>query len=132
MHVHISNLAAQTGASLFLQTRSPPYLPGILPSSSAATQTWSYDKTENLSLDDLTASRNITHLIAEADSLAKLSSAYVRAAWTPVASVDGFDGWRLDLEDVRGGQGLAEKLEGLMGALEMRRSMQLVILKRAG
>ena len=85
-----------------------------------------------MSLDDLTASHNITHLIAEADSLAKLSSAYVRTAWTPVASVDGFDGWRLDLEGVRGGQGLAEKLEGLMGALEMRRSTQLVILKRAG
>ena len=132
MHVHISNLAAQTGASLFLQTRSPPYLSNTSQSSSATTQTWSYDKTENLSLEDLTASRNITHLIAEADSLAKLSSAYVRAAWTPVASVDGFDGWRLDLEDVRVGQGLAEKLEGLMGALEMRRSMQLVILKRAG
>ncbi|KAH9943363.1 Alg9-like mannosyltransferase family-domain-containing protein [Epithele typhae] len=117
LHVHISNLAAQTGASLFLQSHASPHL--SLPSvqdSVYAHKNWTYDKTEGLSLADLTADTRITHLIAEADALPSSRS------WTRVASVDGFDGWRLNL-DVR--------LAGLTKVLEMKKSEKLVILKRA-
>ncbi|KAJ3555425.1 hypothetical protein NM688_g2582 [Phlebia brevispora] len=63
VHVHISNLAAQTGASLFLQTHSPPYLPGLAPP--AEFSHWTYNKTENLTPALLTSSHDITHAIAE-------------------------------------------------------------------
>ena len=127
MHVHISNLAAQTGASLFLQSHAPPYLP-YLPAPPAHVANWTYDKTENLSLKDLTAAREVTHVIAEADSPAAQAT-----GWTPVAIVDGFDGWRLNLEDVKGGhgKGVMDRLTALLNILEMRRSAKLAIMKRA-
>ena len=62
VHVHISNLAAQTGASLFLQRNAPPFYPGL---AEPPRTNWTYDKIENLSLVDLTRSHNVTHLIAE-------------------------------------------------------------------
>ncbi|KAG2071808.1 hypothetical protein BDR04DRAFT_1097815 [Suillus decipiens] len=61
VQVHISNLAAQTGASLFLQSHSPPYIPSM---TAPATNDWVY-KTESLSPHDLTTSTPFTHLIAE-------------------------------------------------------------------
>ena len=124
VHVHISNLAAQTGASLFLHANAPPYLPFV----PARPANWTYDKTENLSLKDLTAAREVTHLIAEADSPAAQAT-----GWTPVAIVDGFDGWRLNLEGVKGGhgKGVVDRLTALLNILEMRRSTKLVIMKRA-
>ena len=62
VHVHISNLPAQTGATLFLQTHAPPYLPGLEPTGGSD---WVYDKTEHLEPWQITSSRNITHAIAE-------------------------------------------------------------------
>ncbi|KAK0469529.1 glycosyltransferase family 22 protein [Desarmillaria tabescens] len=82
-HVHISNLAAQTGASLFLQEHSPPYL------SVVKDKPWTYNKTENLTLQDLTLSRSITHLIMEPTEA-------VPKQWKVVEEVQGFDRWRLD------------------------------------
>lgn len=79
VHVHISNLAAQTGASLFLQTHSVPYHPSS-PSPSSG-QNWSYNKTENLTT--YSPSR-FTHLIAEA-------SEPVPWGWKKVECVEGFD-----------------------------------------
>ncbi|KAF8648108.1 hypothetical protein AX16_006405 [Volvariella volvacea WC 439] len=111
-HIHISNLAAQTGASLFLHLHSPPYPPyssfshlspptsdtKSSPDADAAVDTdtesesstsalelgnkkpdpdssgtrrsgdgwgWYYDKTENLTLADLSKRYYITHLISE-------------------------------------------------------------------
>ncbi|KAJ3768450.1 alpha-1,6-mannosyltransferase subunit, partial [Lentinula raphanica] len=86
-HVHIANLAAQSGASLFLQEHAPPFPPSslmfttmstthnthipwyLLPtwvSSPNAPYTWTvYDKTENQTIDDLSRNTDITHLISE-------------------------------------------------------------------
>ncbi|CDO71804.1 Glycosyltransferase Family 22 protein [Trametes cinnabarina] len=124
VHVHISNLAAQTGASLFLHSNAPPFLPGL---DVGHPTNWVYNKTENLSLRALTDSKQITHLIAEIPAL----DSAVMDSWSPVAVVDGFDGWRLD-RDV--GQafkvGVAEGLKALGNALVMLRSEKLVILRR--
>lgn len=127
MHVHISNLAAQTGASLFLHTHAPPYHPALL--HNTTTTVWIYDKREHLSFADLTRSTEITHLIAEADGLS-LSSI---KGWTAVAIVDGFDGWRLN-RGVKHAfeESFFERLKGLGNALQMERSGKLVILKRSG
>ncbi|KAF9649276.1 alpha-1,6-mannosyltransferase subunit [Thelephora ganbajun] len=83
VHVHISNLAAQTGASLFLQTRSAPYHPS-LPSPYSGLN-WTYNKTEDLTT--YSPSR-FTHLIAEA-------SEPVPWGWKKVDCVEGFDRWSL-------------------------------------
>ncbi|THH15124.1 hypothetical protein EUX98_g9512, partial [Antrodiella citrinella] len=63
VYVHLSNLAAQTGASLFLQTHTPPYI--LSTDHDFRQHTWTYDKSENLTVEALTASSAITHLIAE-------------------------------------------------------------------
>ena len=79
VHVHISNLAAQTGASLFLQTHSGPYHPSLpIPPSGL---NWIYNKTENLT--SYSRSR-FTNLIAEA-------SEPVPWGWKKVGCVEGFD-----------------------------------------
>ncbi|OBZ66289.1 putative Dol-P-Man:Man(7)GlcNAc(2)-PP-Dol alpha-1,6-mannosyltransferase [Grifola frondosa] len=124
VHVHISNLAAQTGASLFLHTHAPPYLPG-LPMPQA--RNWTYDKTEHLSPKALTADPMITHVIAES------ASAFPARQWAVVGAVDGFDGWRLN-RDVASGfkMGLMEGLKGVGRVLEMVRSEKLFILERKG
>ncbi|KAF9006247.1 hypothetical protein BDZ89DRAFT_1233644 [Hymenopellis radicata] len=70
-HVHISNLAAQTGASLFLQEH----------------EKWIYNKTENISMADLFASQTFTHLISEPVSK-------VPKSWMVADTVEAFDGWR--------------------------------------
>ena len=127
VHVHISNLAAQTGASLFLHRNAPPFHPAI---GAPPRADWVYDKTENLSFADLTRSSEITHLIAESAALAPSAA----KGWTPVAVVDGFDGWKVNREVARVFRegGLFEGLKALGGVLEMVRAEKLVILRRAG
>ncbi|KAL5486268.1 ECM39 [Sanghuangporus weigelae] len=109
MHVHISNLAAQTGASLFLQTHSPPY-PSFLPSLESTQNNWIYNKTENLTPSDITSSRHFTHAIVEASDLD--SNAFPLASWEVVKCVSAFDGFRV----VRGVSGAS----GLGGEMEMK------------
>ena len=84
VHVHMSNLAAQTGASLFLQTHSTPYHPSLPTPSSGLN--WTYNKTENLTV--YSPSR-FTHLIAEA-------SEPVSLGWKKVDCIEGFDRWSLN------------------------------------
>ncbi|KAI0635529.1 Alg9-like mannosyltransferase family-domain-containing protein [Trametes polyzona] len=130
VHVHISNLAAQTGASLFLHSHAPPFPPFMpsLPLPGRPTD-WIYDKTEGLTPSDLAAWQNVTHLIAEVPALTPTALEH----WTPVAVVDGFDGWALGVDRMKEafGEGLRAGLGALGGLLEMRRSEKLVILKRS-
>jgi alpha-1,6-mannosyltransferase len=95
VHVHISNLAAQTGASLFLQPHAPPHRSFF--NSSAGAMDWTYNKTESLSPLFLTAARDITHLIAEEPCLSLRSS----EEWKYVKSVSGFGGWKWDLTVIK-------------------------------
>ncbi|KIY44223.1 glycosyltransferase family 22 protein [Fistulina hepatica ATCC 64428] len=83
-HVHLSNLAAQTGASLFLHEHAPPfYLSPV-----ERQRTWIYNKTEGVTLDDLARDGSITHAIAEESG----------TSWNIVASVPGFDRWTFHKE----------------------------------
>ena len=123
MHVHLSNLAAQTGASLFLQSHSPPFIPSI---PAPATGDWVYNKTEGLSPHDLTTSTSLTYLIAES------SAEFVGTGrWKLVGSVQGFSGWKLNLP--RGGiaKVLEIPLRRWLSVLEMETSDKLYILERA-
>ena len=127
VHVHVANLAAQTGASLFLHRNAPPFHPAVRAPRRTG---WVYDKTEGLSLADLTQARNVTHLIAEASEVDQCRKD--AHGWTQVALVTGFDGWRF-----RGGHALRAALEqgrfgggGLGSVLEMQRSAKLVVLER--
>jgi alpha-1,6-mannosyltransferase len=123
VHVHISNLAAQTGASLFLHNNSPPYTP-LIPAP--ATGDWVYNKTENLTSHDLTTSTSLTHLIAES------SAEFVgTGGWNLVGSVQGFSRWKLDLP--RGGiaKVVEDPLHQWLSVLAMETSDKLYILERA-
>jgi alpha-1,6-mannosyltransferase len=63
VHIHIANLAAQTGASLFLHENAPPYHPVMVAPLEAS---WTYNKTEGLQMDELLSpSSPFTHLITE-------------------------------------------------------------------
>lgn len=143
MHVHISNLAAQTGASLFLHRRAPPFfLPLASPPSSPVSpsgrqqeQEWTYNKTEGLTLAALAREPRVTHVIAEYADVLGATTATTSAldVWAPEAVIDGFAGWRVDWEVLKvRARGAAGTLQGLGRALEMVRTPQLVIMKRKG
>jgi len=85
IRLHISNLAAQTGASLFLQENAAPYINGHISS-------WEYDKTEHLSDSDLLS---YTHQIAERPPLDERT-------WRVVETTQIYDGWTVDWDILRG------------------------------
>jgi len=115
IHVHICNLAAQTGASMFLHEHAPPYLPSPSPSSSALSdpslslssfffnenndnaqkEGWVYNKTESLTPALLTSpsAEHFTHLIVEDTPAPFLAT----GQWRVVEAVEGFARWKLDL-----------------------------------
>ncbi|KAI5119638.1 hypothetical protein M0805_009000 [Coniferiporia weirii] len=120
VHVHIDNLAAQTGASLFLQVYSPPYLPSLtIPPRSD----WVYNKTEHLSPKDLTVAKHFTHAITEhADD-------FPQAKWHITECVKGFDGFSVR----RGGAGVGKEDEGLWAKIpipEFKYADKLCIMTR--
>ncbi|KAL5504359.1 PIM1 [Sanghuangporus vaninii] len=128
VHVHISNLAAQTGASLFLQTHAPPY-PSFLPTLESKQNNWIYNKTENLTPSDITSSRHFTHAIIEASDLN--SNAFPLESWEVVKCVSAFDGFRV----VRGaselGDGMETKEEMREGGIWERGGIDFVLVVRA-
>ncbi|KIP11676.1 glycosyltransferase family 22 protein [Phlebiopsis gigantea 11061_1 CR5-6] len=125
VHVHISNLAAQTGASLFQQVHTPPYPPWA-----GNTALWIYNKTENVTPAQLTANRQITHAIAEiAPSNAANSfdgTRFPRGSWKLTGVVESFDGLSLDMNALK--RGLTEAWQ----VLKFVKSEKLAILERAG
>jgi alpha-1,6-mannosyltransferase len=136
VHVHISNLAAQTGASLFMQENSPPYIASFTlsqPDLEARGRNWTYDKTEGLTPFDLT-NGPYTHLIVETPMDASLSSAQGSTGWKEVATIDGFAGWLVDRSWIR----MVERIDvvGLVegikngGPITMKREEKLKILER--
>ncbi|KAL1747332.1 Alg9-like mannosyltransferase family-domain-containing protein [Schizophyllum fasciatum] len=123
-HVHISNYAAQTGATLFSHERAPPY-PDWMDEDALPKHPWIYDKTEGLTLAALTRDTRITHVIAEEappswqaaskaslDNNAPTASQLVRnifspqvdgvsAAWEVLDVVEAFDRWEFSLDRLR-------------------------------
>jgi alpha-1,6-mannosyltransferase len=124
VHVHISNLAAQSGASLLLHTRAPPYRGrfGILPpTESAVHNPWIFNKTENLTPADIAYGPEFTHVIAESRDAGR---------WEIVDVVDGFDGWKVHRDILR----LVRErgLQGLWSVLEMKKAEKLWIFEKRG
>lgn len=87
VHVHISNLAAQTGASLFLHEHAPPYIftGGFGP---VAPHGWVYNKTEGLT-PSMLASSSFTHLISEYPDVGDNE-------WSVVDQIPSFRRWRVN------------------------------------
>ncbi|KAG6811820.1 hypothetical protein H0H92_005679 [Tricholoma furcatifolium] len=122
-HVHISNLAAQTGASLFLQINAPPFPyahhPHLLSTS------WVYNKTEHLTLADLTANPAITHLIVET-----APTEDTQRNWEVAAAVKGFERWSIDRDLLLTLWKEKTGWERLAGMAKMANREQLWILHR--
>lgn len=122
VHVHISNLAAQTGASLFLHEYAPPVV-SALPSSSEPS--WTYNKTESLT-PSMISSSTFTHLIAESPEMAG-------EEWAVVEAIPGFSRWSLNsvlLSKLKGGKLWEVPLDQWARVLKMEMSDQLWILER--
>lgn len=120
--MHISNLAAQTGATLFLQLNAPPYYPP----RPAPPAVWVYNKTENLSPAALSVSgASFTHLISE---LSPVEDATLRSHWKVAGVVAGFDRWAVDWVLIKGNKG--GLLRRITEVLWMEKTDKLWILER--
>jgi alpha-1,6-mannosyltransferase len=119
VHVHISNRAAQSGASLFLHTHAPPYIgPNHSPTKSSPVN-WVYNKTESVSPQALMRNHNITHLIAEEPCPKPLGG------WRKGQSIPAFRGWKVDMDVIR-----ARSWGQMEKALKMTTGDELCILER--
>lgn len=135
MHVHISNLAAQTGASLFLQSNAPPFPDYLrIPTVNSSTAhtfpnpPWIYDKTEHLTIPALTRKKSITHIITE-----ERPDEEVKQYWEVVTAVSAFDRWVFDwgmLQQFLGGDKKEKVEERVLGMLKMVKREKLWILQR--
>jgi len=118
LSVHIDNNAAQTGASLFLQSSSPPFTRCTL-DKSGGPQKWTYDKLADIE----SVKSNFTHVLVEDASsylhpemIESLSLGHISlvrpgnlvhqvdnarkiGSWIPLAIVYGFDGWERNNEN---------------------------------
>jgi len=127
-HVHISNLAAQTGASLFLQLNAPPQY-----QIHERTTSWIYNKTEKLSTASLSSSTSpFTHLISE---ISPDEDFTLEKSWRTVKVIQGFDRWTLDKDLLKPARYLSgnlnlDLLKRFVGILKMAKSEKLWILER--
>ena len=118
LSIYIDNLAAQSGASLFLQSNSSPFTRCTLDKSSSH-QKWTYDKLADI---DLVKSNFTYALVEDAKSylhpelsesmplgrislvwpgnlVRKVNSTRKIGSWIPLAIVYGFDGWERNNEN---------------------------------
>ncbi|KAG6840426.1 hypothetical protein C0991_006776 [Blastosporella zonata] len=89
---------------------------------------WTYDKTENLTITDLTANQTFTHLIVE-----ERPNEETRRHWEVVASVEGFERWNVDRGVVRTlwrDKTIHGMRDALFGVLIMSKEEKLWILHR--
>jgi alpha-1,6-mannosyltransferase len=124
VHVYIANLAAQSGASLFLHTHAPPYHPriGVFPPTASVQHPWIYNKTENLEPIDFVYNSPFTHVIAES------RDAVPAGLWDVIDVIDGFAGWKVRRDVSRL---VREKgLKGLWNVFEMKKEHKLWIFER--
>ncbi|KAI0785050.1 alpha-1,6-mannosyltransferase subunit [Abortiporus biennis] len=124
VHVHISNLAAQTGASLFLQTNAPPYPAGFNLTPPPRKHPWVYDKTENLTPADLTADFKITHVISEIDT--KRTSDFSMKDWMIGGFALAYEGWTLKKDNAK----TVEEWARSWDLLEMVKKPKLMVLAK--
>ena len=138
VHVHISNLAAQTGASLFLQIKSPPAFPsfpGTASTSSGLEERngwWTYNKTENLSLEYLISqAAGFTHLITESNFDAD-KDMLRGSEWKLVGIISGFERWLVDWELLGEGGRKGELLRRPWAVLKMVQVEKLWVYEWVG
>lgn len=129
VHVHISNLAAQTGASIFLQANGPPsgIELGILPPPRG--HSWVYNKTEHLDPQTITSTKSITHVIAECqpdERSGVAGTGFSATRWREVEVIRGFKKWQLNLSILKDVDGLLH----FWDALTMVEEKKLAILER--
>ena len=125
-HIHISNLAAQSGASLFLQLHSSPHYSNQ-PLSTTHDE-WSYNKTENLTISTLCSLSSssfpiITHLISE---IPPSEDPLLDTHWYTVEVIKGFDRWSIDWDLLKA----KGKTADLLKVLRLVASDKLWILAR--
>ena len=126
-HIHISNLAAQSGASLFLQLHSSPHY-HHQPLSNTHDE-WVYNKTENLTISILCSSSSpvITHLISE---IPPSKDPLLDQHWYTVQVVEGFDRWSIDWDLLGKGEAAGGMWRRFMKILRLEKSEKLWILAR--
>ncbi|KAJ7198418.1 glycosyltransferase family 22 protein [Mycena rebaudengoi] len=148
VHVHICNLALQSGASLFTHVHAPPYPSFAVPSllNVSASEAWVYDKT-----DDPASFAEYTHLITEFPEVSASESRSERGAirpasilpggcvqqsviigagWTELGSVPAFEHWVVDLELLKTGKEGAGMLDRARGLLRYEERTRLWVLER--
>lgn len=113
VNVYIDDLGAQTGASLFFQSRSPPFVSCAYPALSQKT-VWSYHKdgsppnstpfthVVSESLGDFAPSFNATRslerfpLTSSIPLVQLVNKSTAKDPWRPLACILGLDGWGRD------------------------------------
>ncbi|KDR68602.1 hypothetical protein GALMADRAFT_146254 [Galerina marginata CBS 339.88] len=124
-HIHISNLAAQTGASLFLHLNSAPYY--AIPPFNQNQNQWIYNKTENLTPAVLSSSSSpFTHLISETPPS---TDSHLVKHWRTVKTIKAFDRFVVNWELLKG-RNKADLLWRFGDVLRFEESDKLWILER--
>ncbi|KAJ6590129.1 glycosyltransferase family 22 protein [Mycena vulgaris] len=127
VRAHISNLALQSGASLFTLVHAPPHPPFLAPNASASE--WVYDRT-----DAPASFAAFTHVVGESRGAPPAAGGFGSflkkkdVGWSEVGSVWAFERWAVDL---RGKEG-AGVLERARGALRLEERERLWVLERTG